>query len=211
MRKLLAAAVGLLGLLVGCASLVAPGQTREEMEASGATRWVLTEYDFGDSHFVWIPHWTEALLGLSTPHASNCRKLDVLEFKDGKLVGVQSLGADRDRWAERLRAHERIVPPVGEGEASPLHLAVTERILHIGAPRECVFFAAGFPKYGPRSNPNCQRSPAEIEDEDVLYYLRTSGGEAQEVVLRDGKVAEIRPAERLSKDWSSFYHPIIMP
>jgi hypothetical protein len=207
MKKLFAAVMSVSGLLAGCASLVEPGQTREEMDASGATRWVLTEYDFEGSHFVWIPHWSEALLHVSTPHASNCKKLDVLEFKDGKLVGVQQLGRDRDRWAEVLRAHGRIVPPTGDGEAPPLHLAVTEKILHEGATTECVFFAAGFPKYGARSNPACHRLPSEIRGEDVLYYLKTSGGEAQEVVIRDGKVAEIRPAERLSKDWQAFFHP----
>jgi len=198
---------------LGCQSIIAPGQTREEMDASGATKWALTEYDYGGSHFVWVPHWEEGLLHLSSPHAANARKLDLLEFKDGVLVFVDQMGDDRPYWAAKLTDHHRIKSPAGNenAEASPLYLAVTLKIVHVGAPLEAVLFAKGFPLYGSEANPHCRRPASEIAKNDVLYYLTTRGGSANEIVLKDGRVEEVRDAKHLSKDWIPFYHPIILP
>lgn len=195
-------------LLLGCASIVAPGQTREDLEASGATRWVVTEYDCGATHYVWIPHWAEGALHVSTPHASNVKKLDVLEFKGGKLIGVEELGSDRDRWVAKLREHGRLKSSAEISLGDPLHDAVAFKIIHPGAPIEAVLFAAGFPSGGPNCNPKVKRTPYEIKLDDELYYLRTTGGAAQEVVIRGGRVTETREAQRLSKDWIPFYHPV---
>lgn len=197
-------------LALGCQSIVAPGQDRAALEESGGTKWAVSEYDFGVSHFVWVPTWNEGLLGLSTPTASNCKKLSVLEFKDGILVASIDLGSDREAWAAKLEEHARIPATEGTVEADPLYLAVTLKIVHLGASKEAVYFAKGFPLYGAKQNPRCRRPPAEIASDDVLYYLTTRGGQANEIVLKAGKVAEVRDAEHLGKDWSNFYHPIIL-
>ncbi len=198
-------------LLLGCSSLVAPGQTREEMEASGALKWALTEYDYAGSHYVWIPHWVEGALHVSTPTAANCKRLDVLQFDthdnegETRLTAVYELGSDRQKWAQMLKRHGRIVDPPGSGMAGPLFMAVTERIVLMGAPTEAVLFACGFPSHGPNFNPKVKRSPYELKKDDVLYYTTSKGGRAQEIVLKDGKVSEILEAEYASKFWNGFY------
>lgn len=198
--------------LMGCASIVAPGQDRAAIEESGGTKWIVSEYDYRGSHFVWIPTWNEGALGLSTPVASNCKKLSVLEFKDGLLVASIDLGSDREAWGAMLRAHGRFGTPEWNGnvEANPLYIAVALQIVRIGSTKEAVYFAKGFPLYGSEANPRCKRPPAEIAGDDVLYYLSTRGGTANEIVLKDGKVEEIRDAKHLTKDWSNFYHRIIL-
>ncbi len=206
--KTLLATLTLAASLVSCSSIVAPGQTRAEMDDSGATLWAVTEYDFNGSHFVWVPHWAEGLLNVSTPKASNCKKLDVLEFKGDTLVGVQQLGDNRDKWAAVLRSHGRIETPADGSMVAGLYMAVTERIVILGAPVEHVLFAIGFPSHGPNANPSVKRAPSDIRRNDVLYYLGTSGGQAFEVVVRDGRVAEKREAQHLSKDWIPFYSTV---
>lgn len=197
-------------VLMGCASIVAPGQDRAAIEENGGTKWAVSEYDYRGSHFVWVPTWNEGLLGLSTPTASNCKKLSVLEFKDGLLVASIDLGSDREAWGAMLRAHGRFGTPDGNVEANPLYIAVALQIVRIGSTKEAVYFAKGFPLYGSEANPRCHRPPAEIASDDVLYYLSTRGGTANEIVLKDGKVEEIRDAKHLTKDWSNFYHRIIL-
>lgn len=201
----------LLAVLVGCSSIVAPGKTKAEVEESGATKWALSEYDHGEFHYVWIPTWTEGLLGLSTPTATNAKSLTVLKFRDGVLIDSLDIGRDREDWAALLEEHGRFKNLPGTVEADPLYLAVTLRIVHIGATKEALYFASGFPRYGARYNPRAYRAPSTIGDDDVLYYIITRGGDANEVVLKGGKVAEIRPAEHLGKDFSNFYHPIVLP
>lgn len=211
MKLMLAALFGLLMVFsMGCASIVAPGQDRAALEESGGTKWAVSEYDYRGSHFVWVPTWNEGLLGLSTPTASNCKKLSVLEFKDGILVASIDLGSDREAWGAMLREHGRFGTPDGNVEANPLYIATVLQIVHLGDSVECVYFAKGFPLYGSEANPRCHRPPAEIKRDDVLYYLTTRGGSANEIVLRDGRVEEIRDAKHLGKDFSNFYHPIIL-
>lgn len=206
--KILFAVVLALSAL-GCSSIVAPGQDRAALEESGATKWTLSEYDVGPSHFVWVPTWREGLLGLSTPKATNCKRLTVLEFKGGILIGQEDLGNDRDAWAAKLEEHGRFKRLPQTIEADPLYLAVALQIVHIGASKEAVYFAKGFPMHGAQANPRSFRAPAEIHADDVLYFLKTRGGSANEIVMKDGRVAEVRDAQPLSKFWQSFYFPIL--
>lgn len=206
MRSMLLLVLIVPSLLLGCSSIVAPGQTPEQMLDSGATKWALTEYDFSGSHFVWIPHWAEGLLHVSTPHASNAKKLDVLEFKGGVLVGREELGSDRDRWVAKLREHGRLSQGGEISMGSTLYNAVAFKVVNVGASLEAVFFAMGFPSWGWDCNPKVKRSPYEIKRDDVLYYLASQGGRANEIVIQDGRVTEVRQAKNLSKDWIPFFH-----
>lgn len=198
-------------LAVGCQSIVAPGQTSQDLQDSGATKWALYEYDFGGSHYAWIPHWSEGLLHLSSPHASNAKSMDVLEFKGGVLVSVAELGRDRAAWAAVLSAHGKIGPAREFGLAPALFMAVTEKLYHVGDPIECVLFANGFPRIDCHSSPRCLRPASEIRrDSDVLYYFTDGFGAAMEVCIKDGLVSEIRRGKPLDNGWVPFYHPVVI-
>lgn len=213
MKMMLAALFGLLMLFaLGCASIVAPGQDRAALEESGGTKWAIYEYESEGSRFVWIPHWSDGLLHISSPKATP-KDLDVLEFSvsTGKLVQVHELGRDRDKWAEVLRAHGQLKPGPGQ-DMDPLYSAVALRIILPGAPLVAVLFADGFPHLGPNANPHVFRTAGEInQKDDALYYFENGFGRAHEIVIHDGKVVEMRPAAYLSKDWIPWYHPIILP
>jgi len=195
---------------LGCQSIVAPGQDRAALEESGALKWAVSEYDAFGAHWIWIPHWQEGLLGLSSPKARNCRDLDLLRIQDGRLTSVQHIGTDRGAWAEMLQLHGRFQGDPDQQAISPLYMAVSSQIVHAGASLECVYFAKGFPLYGPEANPRCHRPPGEIKRDDVLYYLTTRGGTANEIIMRDGRVEEIRDAKHLGKDFDGFYHRITL-
>ncbi len=172
------------------------------MEESGALRFTVNEYNDKGSHYIWIPHWREGLLGLSSPSASNAKEMDILEFKNGILVSVLELGSDREDWVHLLKQHGQLRADEKAGEADPLYLAVTEKIIHLGATVEHVLYACGFPYGGPDGNPRCKRDRKDLHLNDVLYYLKTRGGTAFKVTLVNGQVESIDPAEHVSYFWT---------
>jgi hypothetical protein len=196
--------IGLSVFLGGCTSIITLGQTREQMEESGATRWSLYEYDYDGSHYVWVPHWNEGLLHVSTPTASNGKALDILRFTDDHLIEVIRVGTDRERWAMILASHGRIAPVKEMGLASGLYMAVTAKLYHVGDPIECVLFANGFPRIDADSNPHCLRAANDLKRDDVLHYFTSKGGAGMDIVIRDGKIAEIREGKYLARIWRNY-------
>ncbi|TSC81621.1 MAG: hypothetical protein G01um101419_801 [Parcubacteria group bacterium Gr01-1014_19] len=183
-------------LVSGCGQILEKDQTTKE-NADWLAFSVL-EYDNSDSdcHVVWTYDYKQGLLGISTPDPIRSTR-QVIFLKDGKIVAVVDLGADRSEWVAMLKAH-------GIGWSETVFSAIEKKQVDVGMSLEQVMFCWGHPQVSPPYNYRVTRHREDLKADDRLYYPMY--GHAH-VVMQDGVVVALESVrmgafERRDKfDW----------